>query len=90
MRQSQKLQVATVIFILLFGCVSLFGQNPVKSQCKATTKSGAQCKRKAINNDLCSQHFYLSSVPADTSKVYTGKQGGKYRLINGKKVYLKR
>jgi len=74
-----------------------------KTQCKAITKSGTQCKRSAQSgSDFCWQHSgnKTSTVNKEKSTVtpsssdrtiQTGPRGGQYYLnSSGKKVYIKK
>jgi hypothetical protein len=74
-----------------------------KTQCKAITKSGTQCKRSAEpGTDFCWQHSEAKTTsstkekktitPSSTDRtIQTGPRGGQYYYnSSGKKVYVKK
>ena len=76
-----------------------------KTQCKATTASGAQCKRMAEpSSDYCWQHKNSREVKSTTKTpgsksgsytgsktIHTGSRGGQYYINkNGNKTYIKK
>jgi hypothetical protein len=89
-----------ILITLLLCLLPLLGNAQQNSKpivrCTAITKAGTQCSRKAMIQEVilgpnfCRQHASISTkvIIPDTSHIYIGKNGGKYKMKNGRKIYI--